>query len=50
MLLESDWTANPQIAMSDEKKAEWTSYRQSLRDIPQIADDLDNIVWPIKPN
>jgi uncharacterized protein YqiB (DUF1249 family) len=35
---------------SDAQKTAYRQYRQSLRDIPQIADDLDNIVWPIKPN
>lgn len=37
-------------AYSDAQKTAWRQYRQSLRDIPQSADDLDNIVWPIKPN
>ncbi len=37
-------------AYSDAQKTAWRQYRQSLRDIPQIADNLDNIVWPIKPN
>lgn len=37
-------------AYSDAQKTAYRQYRQSLRDIPQIADDLDNIVWPIKPN
>jgi len=37
-------------AYSDAQKTAWRQYRQSLRDIPQNADDLDNIVWPIKPN
>jgi hypothetical protein len=55
MLLESDWTVNPQIAMSDEKKAEWTSYRQSLRDLPSTI-TLDflksgaDLSWPVPPS
>ena len=35
---------------SDEQKTAWRQYRQSLRDIPQSANNPDNIVWPIKPN
>ena len=37
-------------AYSDKQKTEWRQYRQSLRDIPQSANNPDNIVWPIKPN
>ena len=37
-------------AYSDEQKTEWRQYRQSLRDIPQIVNNPDNITWPIKPN
>ena len=35
---------------SDEQKTAWRQYRQSLRDIPQNANNPDNITWPIKPN
>ena len=37
-------------AYSDEQKTAWRQYRQSLRDIPQNANNPDNIAWPIKPN
>ena len=37
-------------AYSDEQKTAWRQYRQSLRDIPQNANNPDNITWPIKPN
>lgn len=37
-------------AYSDEQKTVWRQYRQSLRDIPQNANNPDNIAWPIKPN
>ncbi len=55
MLLESDWTANPQIAMSEEKKAEWALYRQSLRDLPStITIDFlksgADLPWPVPPS
>ena len=54
LLKESDWTQLPD-ALSDSKRAEWATYRKSLRDIPQnkspkIEDArLTNITWPTKP-
>lgn len=49
LLKESDWTQmagdNP---LTEEKKIEWQTYRQALRDLPQTA-DLDNIVYPTAP-
>ena len=54
----SDWTQMTDSPLSDTKKAEWATYRQALRDIPQrVADDdkpttnpleLENL-WPTKP-
>jgi len=39
--------------LPDSKKAEWTSYRQALRDMPETADLLkwgtDDWVWPSEP-
>ena len=34
-LFASDWTQLPDSPLSDVKKAEWATYRQALRDIPQ---------------
>ena len=45
---ESDWTQVPDSPLSDEKKAEWRIYRQSLRDITNTLDPL-NITWPSQP-
>ena len=33
--------------LSDEKKAEWITYRQALRDMD--FSDLNNLNWPTKP-
>ena len=46
LLQASDWTQMPDSPLSDSKKAEWASYRQTLRDLPQkwASDvDLDNV-------
>jgi hypothetical protein len=47
-LVESDWTQLPDSPLTTEKKAEWTTYRQELRDIT-LQEDPFNIVWPTKP-
>lgn len=43
-----DWTQAADSQLSDEKKAEWASYRQALRDITTQTDPF-NITWPTKP-
>lgn len=45
----TDWTQMPDAPLTDEKKAEFTAYRQVLRDIPQTYDNPDDVVWPTKP-
>lgn len=53
-LYESDWTQANDSPLSDEKKAEWRTYRQSLRDIminlPADLDDPENVSWPTEPS
>lgn len=36
-------------AMTPETQAEWSTYRQALRDIPQQPGFPTNVVWPQKP-
>ena len=38
LLKDSDWTVMPDSPLSDSKKAEWTTYRQALRDITNGID------------
>lgn len=45
----TDWTQMPDAPLTPEKKAEFTAYRQALRDLPQTYDNPDDIVWPTKP-
>lgn len=52
ILIGSDWTQLADSPLTNEKKAEWATYRQALRDIPATysdADSLDAIIWPIQP-
>tara|TARA_B100000029_G_scaffold71680_1_gene63571 strand:+ start:549 stop:1013 length:465 start_codon:yes stop_codon:yes gene_type:complete len=49
-----DWTQLPDSPLTDEKKAEWATYRQSLRDVTKDVsselDTLDGFAWPTAPS
>lgn len=49
LLAMSDWTQLPDVALSDEKKAEWAVYRQQLRDLNVNGDDPTELDWPTQP-
>jgi hypothetical protein len=49
LLTESDWTQYNDSQLSDEDKASWGSYRQSLRDLPANSPDPANPTWPDTP-
>jgi len=49
----SDWTQGADSPLSASKKAEWATYRQSLRDMPANSSSwstVEDITWPSKPN
>ena len=52
-LARSDWTQIADNQLSDSKKAEWVTYRQSLRDVPannSSVTDMDSVSWPTEPS
>lgn len=51
LLAESDIYVLPDRwnSYTEEKKTEWSVYRQALRDLPETVVDVFNPVWPIKP-
>ncbi|WP_341481261.1 tail fiber assembly protein [Vibrio vulnificus] len=49
LIASTDWTQMTDAPLDDAKKAEFTAYRQALRDIPQNSSDPDAVVWPEKP-
>jgi hypothetical protein len=49
LLSASDWTMLADAPLSDAKKAEWTTYRQALRSLPDTGTDATKVVWPTKP-
>ena len=46
LLLETDWMGNSDVTMS----SAWTTYRQSLRDVPSQSGFPNSITWPTKPS
>ena len=48
-----DWTQIPDSPLTEEKKAEWATYRQTLRDLPSAQSSvtsMDDITWPTPPS
>ena len=58
LLAESDWTQTADNALSSDKKTEWETYRQALRDLPSSASpklsdyglSISNVTFPTKPS
>ena len=59
MLTECDWTQVADNGLTDGKKAEWVTYRKSLRELPTTQTNvsydcqshtLGNITFPTKPS
>lgn len=48
-LTASDWTQVSDLPLSEEKKAVWREYRQTLRDLPERYDSPYAVVWPVEP-
>jgi len=47
ILKSTDWTVTPGCTVD---QAQWSAYRQNLRDIPQTYSKLEDIIWPTKPS
>ena len=45
LIAATDWLASSDLTMTDAQ----TAYRQSLRDITEDYNSLDDVVWPTKP-
>lgn len=48
LLKNTDWTQMPDY--SSPTKLDWANYRQALRDIPQIYQTPNSVIWPTSPN
>ena len=52
LLFQCDWTQLSDTPLTNEKKVEWGTYRQQLRDVPidnSSATDLGQVAWPTPP-
>lgn len=49
LLTACDWTQLPDSPLTSGEKADWATYRQELRDLPQIYPDPDDVIWPEQP-
>jgi len=49
LLQECDWIILSDSPLTEQKKGEYLTYRQALRDIPQDYTDIEDIIWPTKP-
>lgn len=47
-LAETDWVIIKSLEAGQAVPAEWTIYRQALRDLPTIV-DFNGLDWPVKP-
>tara|TARA_R100001369_G_scaffold92094_1_gene135446 strand:- start:5335 stop:5562 length:228 start_codon:yes stop_codon:yes gene_type:complete len=50
MLKDCDWTVGIDSPLSDAKKTEWTTYRQALRDLPNLHTNESNLLDVVYPN
>jgi hypothetical protein len=50
LLVLSDWSQFPDVALSIEEKSAWAAYRQTLRDIPQDFATPEEVTFPTPPN
>lgn len=49
ILKNTDWTQLNNAPLTAEQVAAWATYRQDLRDLPQVFDDPDFVIWPDQP-
>jgi len=50
LLTASDWTQGNDSPLSTDSKSAWATYRQALRNLPDVTTDPLNPVWPSVPS
>ena len=50
LLADSDWTQLPDSPLSTSVKAEWATYRQTLRDLTDNVDSNGQVTFPTEPS
>lgn len=49
LLKASDWTQISDSPLNQTEKDSWATYRQTLRDLPQTYQNVEDVVWPVEP-
>ncbi len=49
-LTDTDWTQMTDSPLASDKKTEWATYRQSLRDLPTASGFPHTMTWPEEPS
>jgi hypothetical protein len=49
LIQNTDWTQLPDNGLTQEKREEWTNYRQALRVLTEQSGFPRSIVWPTVP-
>lgn len=49
LLNESDWSQIPDNSLTEQKRQEWRSYRETLRNITSMYEDAKDIIFPDMP-
>lgn len=49
-LSQCDWTVLYDSPLTEEKKQEWITYRQQLRDVPENFPTPMDVIWPTPPS
>lgn len=50
LLQESDWTQGADSPLTQQKKTEWATYRQTLRQVPENFTNPNDVIWPTPPS
>jgi hypothetical protein len=50
LLADSDWTQLPDSPLSTSVKAQWATYRQTLRDLTDNVDSNGQVTFPTEPS
>ena len=50
LLLHCDWTQASDSPLSSDKKTEWATYRQAVRNLPANTADPSDVTWPDEPS
>ena len=49
LLQESDWTQLPDVPLTTEQRAEWTTYRSEVRTVTERFSNPNDVVFPTPP-